>query len=190
MIGNGVVIDLEVLFHEIDGLEARRVSTAKLLVSANAHIIAPYNRTLDKVTIERFLGARKIGTTGRGIGRPMQTRCPATIRVQDLFDRHPGAKVRAALGFRTKCSPRSTTAARSAPTRVVAELLSYADRLAPMVADTSLVLERALDDGATVLLEAGRRRCSMSTTAPTPMSPPPRRPRVARAPGRASRRRG
>ncbi|HRW17430.1 MAG TPA: adenylosuccinate synthetase, partial [Dermatophilaceae bacterium] len=67
VIGNGVVVDLEVLFREIDGLEARGVDTSKLLVSADAHVITPYNRTLDKVT-ERFLGKRKIGTTGRGIG--------------------------------------------------------------------------------------------------------------------------
>ena len=66
VIGSGVVVDLEVLFEEIDGLEARGVDTSRLVVSANAHVIASYNRTLDKVT-ERFLGARKIGTTnGRG----------------------------------------------------------------------------------------------------------------------------
>ena len=58
VIGNGVVVDLEVLFQEIDGLEARGVDTSRLVVSANAHVIAPYNRTLDKVT-ERFLGARQ-----------------------------------------------------------------------------------------------------------------------------------
>src|SRR3954449_286326 len=67
VIGNGVVVDLDVLFEEIDGLEARGVDTSRLVVSANAHVIASYNRTLDKVT-ERFLGARRIGTTGRGIG--------------------------------------------------------------------------------------------------------------------------
>src|ERR687893_1367627 len=67
VIGNGVVVDLGVLFEEIDGLEARGVDTSRLLVSANAHVIAPYNRVLDKVT-ERYLGARRIGTTGRGIG--------------------------------------------------------------------------------------------------------------------------
>ena len=66
VIGNGVVIDLEVLFRELDGLEARGVDTSRLIVSASAHIIAPYTRTLDKVT-ERFLGKRKIGSTGRGI---------------------------------------------------------------------------------------------------------------------------
>ncbi|MDQ2849891.1 MAG: adenylosuccinate synthetase, partial [Actinomycetota bacterium] len=67
VIGNGVVIDLGVLFEEIDGLNARGIDTSRLRVSSNAHVIADYNRTLDKVT-ERFLGSRKIGTTGRGIG--------------------------------------------------------------------------------------------------------------------------
>jgi len=67
VIGNGVVIDPTVLFEEIDGLEARGIDTSRLIVSANAHLIASYNRTLDRVT-ERFLGSRKIGTTGRGIG--------------------------------------------------------------------------------------------------------------------------
>jgi len=68
VIGNGVVIDLGVLFHEIDGLEARGVDTSRLVVSANAHIIPSYNRTLDKVT-ERFLGsprsARPVAASGR-----------------------------------------------------------------------------------------------------------------------------
>ena len=63
VIGNGVVVDLGVLFQEIDGLEARDVDTSRLVVSASAHVIPPYNRVLDKVT-ERFLGSRRIGTTG------------------------------------------------------------------------------------------------------------------------------
>src|SRR3982750_3215725 len=50
VIGNGVVIDLAVLFEEIDGLTARGIDCSRLLVSANAHLIAPYNRTIDKVT--------------------------------------------------------------------------------------------------------------------------------------------
>ncbi|MEO8519084.1 MAG: adenylosuccinate synthetase, partial [Dermatophilaceae bacterium] len=64
VIGNGVVIDLSVLFQEIDDLNVRGIDTSRLVVSANAHLIAPYNRVLDRVT-ERFLGSRKIGTTGR-----------------------------------------------------------------------------------------------------------------------------
>jgi len=86
VIGNGVVVDLAVLFGEIDALEARRVDTSRLVVSANAHLIAPYNRTLDKVT-ERFLGSRRIGTTGRGIGPTYADKMARVgIRVQDLFD--------------------------------------------------------------------------------------------------------
>ena len=86
VIANGVVIDPEVLFHEIDGLEARGVDTSRLLVSSNAHVITGYNRTLDKVT-ERFLGKRKIGTTGRGIGPAYADKINRVgIRVQDLFD--------------------------------------------------------------------------------------------------------
>ena len=62
VIGNGVVIDPQVLLDEIDGLQARGVDCGKLLVSANAHLITPYHRALDKVT-ERHLGSSRIGTT-------------------------------------------------------------------------------------------------------------------------------
>ncbi|MFN4846137.1 MAG: adenylosuccinate synthetase, partial [Rhodoluna sp.] len=67
VIANGVVIDLQVLFEEIDALNARGIDTSRLRVSANAHVITPYHVSLDK-TAERFLGKRAIGTTGRGIG--------------------------------------------------------------------------------------------------------------------------
>ena len=86
VIGNGVVVDLAVLFQELDALEARGVDTSRLKVSANAHIITAYHRTLDKVT-ERFLGKRRIGTTGRGIGPAYADKINRVgIRVQDLFD--------------------------------------------------------------------------------------------------------
>src|SRR4051812_39357092 len=86
VIGNGVVVDLGVLFDEIDGLDARGVDTSRLVVSAAAHVITPYNRTLDKVT-ERFLGSRKLGTTGRGIGPTYADKMARVgIRIQDLFD--------------------------------------------------------------------------------------------------------
>ena len=90
VIGNGVVIDLSVLFHEIDQLNARGIDTSRLVVSANAHIVASYNRTLDKVT-ERFLGSRRIGTTGRGIGPTYADKMNRVgIRVQGLFDQSAG----------------------------------------------------------------------------------------------------
>ena len=146
------------LFEEIDGLEARGVDTSRLLVSANAHVIAPYNRTLDKVT-ERFLGSRKIGTTGRGIGPTYADKMTRIgIRVQDLFDEKIlRQKVEARArpqepGPRQDLQPPRRRGRRGRWTSCSA----YAERLRPMVADTSLLLEQALDEGKTVLLEAGQ----------------------------------
>ncbi|MFC8502666.1 adenylosuccinate synthase [Pedococcus sp. NPDC057267] len=157
VIGNGVVIDLAVLFQEIDGLEARGVDTSKLVVSANAHVIAPYNRTLDKVT-ERFLGSRKIGTTGRGIGPTYADKMARNgIRVQDLFDEKIlRQKVEAALAFKNQVLAKIYNRRAVEVDEVMDELLGYAERLRPMVADTSLVLEEALARGSNVLLEAGQ----------------------------------
>jgi adenylosuccinate synthase len=157
VIGNGVVIDLSVLFEELDGLEARGVDTSKLLVSANAHIIPSYNRTIDKVT-ERFLGKRRIGTTGRGIGPTYADKMNRIgIRIQDLYDEPIlRQKVEAALEFKNQVLAKIYNTRAAAVDEVVGELLSYADRLAPMVADTSLVLSQALDRGETVLFEAGQ----------------------------------
>ena len=157
VIGNGVVIDLEVLFAEIDELQARGRSAAKLVVSADAHVIAPYNTTLDKVT-ERFAGSRRIGTTGRGIGPTYADKMNRIgIRVQDLFDEQIlRDKVTAALNLKNQILSKIYNRRALEVEAVVAELLSYADRLRPMVANTALLLHEALDDGKTVLLEAGQ----------------------------------
>ena len=103
VIGNGVVIDLEVLFGEIEGLKARGRSADRLLISSDAHVIAPYNATIDKVT-ERFAGSRKIGTTGRGIGPTYADKMNRIgIRVQDLFDEDIlRGKVTAALNLKNQ----------------------------------------------------------------------------------------
>ncbi|WP_353510397.1 adenylosuccinate synthase [Intrasporangium sp.] len=157
VIGNGVVIDLAVLFEEIDALEARGVDTSRLRVSANAHLIPPYNRTLDKVT-ERFLGSRRIGTTGRGIGPTYADKMSRIgIRVQDLYDEHIlRQKVEGALAFKNQVLVKIYNTRAADVDEVVTELLSYAARLAPMVSDVSLELGQALDRGDTVLFEAGQ----------------------------------
>lgn len=157
VIGNGVVIDLEVLFQEIDALDVRGVDTSRLLVSANAHIIAPYNRTIDKVT-ERFLGKRRIGTTGRGIGPTYADKISRVgIRVQDLFDEHILAqKIEGALDQKNHLLVKVYNRRAITVEETLEDLLAYADRLRPMVADTSLVLNQALDAGKTVLFEAGQ----------------------------------
>ena len=157
VIGNGVVIDLEVLFQEIDALDVRGVDTSRLLVSANAHIIAPYNRTIDKVT-ERFLGKRKIGTTGRGIGPTYADKISRVgIRVQDLFDEKILAqKIEGALDQKNHLLVKVYNRRAITVEETLDDLLAYADRLRPMVTDTSLVLNKALDAGKTVLFEAGQ----------------------------------
>ena len=157
IIANGVVVDLAVLFEEIEALEARGVDTSKLKVSANAHVIPSYNTTLDKVS-ERFLGKRKIGTTGRGIGPSYADKMNrAGIRVQDLFDESIlRQKVEAALVLKNELLVKTYNRRAVEADEVVTELRSYVDRLRPMVVDSGLEIARALDAGETVLFEAGQ----------------------------------
>ncbi|MFM1844820.1 MAG: hypothetical protein RI917_138 [Actinomycetota bacterium] len=157
VIGNGVVVDLEVLFREIDGLNEKGVDTSKLLISANAHIITPYHVTVDKVS-ERFLGKRAIGTTGRGIGPTYGDKMGRLgIRVQDLFDPSILAqKVEGALKQKNELLVKIYNRAAIKPQDVVDHLLGFAERLRPMVADTALVLNQALEQGKTILLEGGQ----------------------------------
>nr|MBA2738371.1 adenylosuccinate synthetase [Nocardioidaceae bacterium] len=144
VIGNGVVVDLSVLFEEIDGLEARGVDTSRLVLSANAHLIAPYNCMLDKVT-ERFLGSRRIGTTGRGIGPTYADKMNRVgIRAQDLFDEKILLqKVEGALELKNQVLTKIYNRRAVQPAEVVDELLGFVDRVRPLVADTSLLLEQA-----------------------------------------------
>jgi adenylosuccinate synthase len=157
VIGNGVVIDLAVLASELDGLEARGIDTSRLLVSANAHLIAEYHRTLDKVA-ERFLGSRKIGTTGRGIGPAYADKMNRIgVRVQDIFDENIlRQKVEGSLELKNQVLAKIYNRRAIEVDQIMEELLQYRDRIAPMVVDTSLVLNQALDRDETVLLEAGQ----------------------------------
>ncbi|WP_136518097.1 MULTISPECIES: adenylosuccinate synthase [Cellulomonas] len=157
VIANGVVVDIEVLFEEIEALEARGVDTSRLLVSSAAHVIAPYHRTMDKVT-ERFLGKRRIGTTGRGIGPTYADKINRVgIRVQDLFDEKIlRQKVEGALDQKNHLLVKVYNRRAITVDETVDELLRHAERLRPMVADTPLVLNRALDEGKTLVFEAGQ----------------------------------
>ncbi|MBN9374622.1 MAG: adenylosuccinate synthase [Cellulomonas sp.] len=157
VIGNGVVVDIEVLFEEIDALEARGVDTSGLLVSSAAHVIAPYNRTIDKVT-ERFLGSRRIGTTGRGIGPTYADKINRIgIRIQDLFDESIlRQKVEGALATKNQMLVKIYNRRAVTVEETVDELLRFAERLRPHVADTPLVLNQALDEGKTIVFEAGQ----------------------------------
>src|SRR6516165_7940501 len=157
VIGNGVVINPEVLIAEIDGLAARGVWRDRLLISADAHLIMPHHIALDKVT-ERYLGDARIGTTGRGIGPAYSDKASRVgIRVQDLFD--PGIlRQKLELVLREKNQVLSKVYNRRGidPAAVAADYEQYAERLRPHVADTGLVLGQALDRGQVVLLEGAQ----------------------------------
>src|SRR3954462_9221937 len=157
VIGNGVVIDLGVLFGEIDALDARGVDTSKLVISANAHVITSYHTTLDRVT-ERYLGNSKIGTTGRGIGPAYGDKVARVgIRVQDLFDEKIlRQKLEGALSHKNQVLVKVFNRRAISVAQVADELLAFADRLRPYVADTTLMLSNALDEGRIVLLEGGQ----------------------------------
>jgi len=157
VIGNGVVVDIEVLFDELEALASRGVDVSKLVVSANAHVITQYHRTIDKVT-ERFLGKRQIGTTGRGIGPAYADKINRVgIRIQDLFDENIlRQKVEGALHQKNHLLVKVYNRRAIAVEEIVDDLLSYAERLRPMVADTALLLNDALDAGKTVVFEGGQ----------------------------------
>ena len=157
VISNGVVIDLHVLFEELDALNARGIDTSRLRVSANAHVITPYHVSLDK-TAERFLGKRAIGTTGRGIGPTYADKINRVgIRIQDLFDESIlRQKVEAALVQKNQLLTKVYNRSAIRVEEVVADLLSYTERLRPMVADTALELHKAIEAGKNVLFEGGQ----------------------------------
>ncbi|WIK85088.1 adenylosuccinate synthase [Pseudoglutamicibacter albus] len=157
VLGNGCVVNLEALFEEIDALEARGADTSRLRVSANAHLVAPYHQTLDKVT-ERFLGKRAIGTTGRGIGPTYMDKIGRLgIRVQDIFDESIlRQKIEGSLRQKNELLVKVYNRRAVTVEEIVEYFLSFADRLRPMVIDAELELNKALDEGKVVLMEGGQ----------------------------------
>lgn len=156
IIGNGVVVDIDVLFQELAEMESRGVDCSRLKISSNAHIIPSYNRLMDQAN-ERARGKNQIGTTGRGIGPTYADKMNRVgIRIQDLFDpKTLSEKIEAAL------APKNEVFAAVGmetldPDAVTEELLAYADRIRPMVCDASLEVNEALDRGDTVLFEGGQ----------------------------------
>ena len=157
VIGNGVVIDPGVLIEEMAGLEERGVSCERLLISADAHLIMPHHRALDRVS-ERYLGKARIGTTGRGIGPSYGDKVARMgIRVQDLFD--PGIlrqKLELALREKNQLLTKIYNRRGIDVDAVIEEYLGYGERLRRHVVDTGLILNRALDEDRLVLLEGSQ----------------------------------
>jgi adenylosuccinate synthase len=157
VIGNGVVVDPEVLIGELAGLEERGVDTSRLVISSDAHLIMPHHRALDRVS-ERFLGKRKIGTTGRGIGPAYGDKVARVgIRVQDLLDLSIlRQKLEGTLQEKNQILVKVYNRKAIDVDEVVEEYAGYAEVLKHRIADTRLLLGNALDAGEWVLLEGSQ----------------------------------
>ena len=155
MIGNGVVIDPEALFKEVDELSRAGVSVdGRLLVSEKAHIILPYHRELD-VLSEARRGERKIGTTSRGIGPAYEDKIGRRgIRVCDVLGDHEAlaTEVRENVGARNRAIKDSTLDWKPVFERLVAQ----GERMKPWVGDVSLVLHQTIAAGKSVLFEGAQ----------------------------------
>ncbi|MQM25756.1 adenylosuccinate synthase [Glycomyces albidus] len=157
VIGNGVVVDPKFLISELDELTAGGVDVSNLKLSADAHLIMPHHRALDRV-VERYLGGARIGTTGRGIGPAYADKVARQgIRVQDLLDpKILSIKLEQILREKNQILVKVYNRKAIDPQAVVEEYLGYAERLKPYIADTRLLLNRALDEGKNVLLEGAQ----------------------------------
>jgi len=157
VIGNGVVVDPAVLIQEMDSLAARGIDVSRLVVSENAHVIMPYHKALDRLQ-EEAKGDEKIGTTGRGIG-PCYTDKIARfgLRMADLVD--PEAlsdRLDLVLRYVNSLLEKVYGDKGFKKQDLIDELSPKAERLRGMVADTSLLVNEALDRGQDVLFEGAQ----------------------------------
>jgi adenylosuccinate synthase len=154
VIGNGVVIDPQALFEEIDELTRHGIDvTNRILISDKAHLILPYHRDLDLLS-EARRGERKIGTTSRGIGPAYEDKIARRgIRVCDLAD--PAAleqNVRDNVTARNRLVQDSTMDWKP----VLTQLLRHAERMRPMMRDVSVLLTEAMRQGRSILFEGAQ----------------------------------
>ena len=158
VIGTGTVIDPAVLFQELDSLAARGIEVRdRLWISAKAHLIMPYHRQIDTAS-EARKGSRAIGTTGRGIGWAYTDKMSRQgIRVIDLLDEaHFAEKLAATLTEKNVLLESLYGLPPMDEGDILAEYRGYAERLAPMVADTERLLKEALGRGETILIEGAQ----------------------------------
>ena len=157
VIGNGTVVDAGALCAELGELEQRGVSLETLRLSGTAHLIMPYHVMLDGAS-EMRLGRFSIGTTRRGIGPCYEDKAARVgIRVQDLLDpKILVAKLEVALEAKNEILEKLYAMPRLDPAAVAEDTLRHAERLRPFIADTSLLIDRALRAGDRVLFEGAQ----------------------------------
>ncbi|MEX0833537.1 MAG: adenylosuccinate synthase [Actinomycetota bacterium] len=157
VIADGVVVDPRVLLDEMDELEAQGIDTSRLRLSGNAHLIMPYHLEIEKVT-ERYLGKAALGTTKRGIGPAYADKnARIGLRVQDLFDEKIfRQKLDVALKEKNLVLTKIYNRLPLEAEKIVGDYMGYAERLEPLVADSTKLLDDAVRDGKNVLLEGAQ----------------------------------
>jgi adenylosuccinate synthase len=157
-IGNGVVVNPEVLAEEVRGLEERGLDVRdRLKVDGRAHLVMPYHIALDSHR-EIALGKARIGTTNRGIGPTYEDKVARYgIRVQDIFDEGIlKTKLKAALREKNAIFESVYGEEPYDVSDLAGWLLSFKDFIEPMVSDTGAILRTALERRERVLLEGGQ----------------------------------
>lgn len=157
VMGDGMVVNLQVLIQEMDNLEEMGVSTKNLVISSNAHLIMPYHLILDREG-EMRLGKSMIGTTKKGIGPAYADKAARIgIRAQDLLDiKIFREKVQSALQEKNTILTRVYELEPLEAEEIVSEYAAYTERLKDHIADTSLLINQALDKGKNVLFEGAQ----------------------------------
>lgn len=157
VIGSGCVVDLGFLKKELEMLNSKNVSTKKLAISANAHLILPYHKLLDEL-IEESLGKDKIGTTKKGIGPCYSDKIQRCgIRVQDLLDDEVFAqKVNKNLEEKNQILTKIYGRDPLDPNEIINEFKSYKDIVTNHIKDTSLMISNAIRSNKNILFEGAQ----------------------------------
>lgn len=157
VIGNGVVVNPEVLNREIDGLNERGIDTSRLLISDRAHLIMPYHMVLEALE-EEALGGKAIGTSKRGIGPAFADKVARTgIRAGDLLDKEVlRERLTAALNYKNKIITKVYGKEPLSFDEIYEKYCAYADRWAPFICDTTVVLANAMAKDENILMEGAQ----------------------------------
>jgi len=158
VIGNGVVVDLEELFFELDELKKRRIKfDHRLLVSETAHLVMPYHKVIERLE-EETRKKDKIAPTGRGIGPAYKDKIARHgLRVmdvfdQDLFNRRVEWNLESKDGFLRKLSRKESVSLK----KESLDVLKFKKKVKPFLADTSLFLNKAIKEGKSILFEGAQ----------------------------------
>lgn len=157
VIGSGCVVDIGFLKNELEMLNSKNVSTEKLAISPNAHVIMPYHKLLDEL-IEESLGKNKIGTTKKGIGPCYADKIQRSgIRIQDLLDdKIFEEKVRINTEEKNKLLTKIYDREPLDADEIINEFKSYKDIVTNHVKDTSLMISKAIKENKNILFEGAQ----------------------------------